>query len=356
MRILIVAILLCSSESQSNVGSVDCPAGCFCDTKKSDHGEGVRVHCVQLEDGDLDTGSLPNNTLQLSLSGYGLRAVGANFFSNMKHLEKVDLSGNKIKYLDEEALRGLSHLKTLDLSSNQLTVLTTDSLHGLAKLERLKLNNNKIQTIEFGAFSHLTNIQKIDLADNPLLCDCNLAWLLGPWLEIAGARARCAAPPALRSVLLRKLASSELTCDVPMVPSPPHSSGHRVLDLRITPSQPQIVFSGDSLRLVCRVGLLAHDLLVRWFHNDQLVEAGSSEDTVSITSLGPSKRQPRPGHRSELYIGQLREAHSGNWSCAALLDTGRVSQNTSVSVAVISAGVVLCPPTSTNTSKGIYRC
>ena len=66
-----------------------------------------------------------------------------------------------------------------------------DTLNGLSNLERLKLNNNNLLlTIEFGAFSHLTNIQKVDLADNSLLCDCNIAWMLGHWMEISGAKAR----------------------------------------------------------------------------------------------------------------------------------------------------------------------
>ena len=64
------------------------------------------------------------------------------------------------------------------------------TLNGLSNLERLELNNNLLLTIEFGAFSHLTNIQKVDLADIPLLCDCNIAWMLGNWMEISGAKAR----------------------------------------------------------------------------------------------------------------------------------------------------------------------
>ena len=76
---------------------------------------------------------------------------------------------------------------------------------------RLKLSSNEITTLEFGAFNHLINIQKVfllfddddddddygeddddddndgsnndnciqvDLLDNPLVCDCHLAWIL----------------------------------------------------------------------------------------------------------------------------------------------------------------------------------
>ena len=194
MRLTLGFILVLSSILKTNA-STECPPGCFCDRRKGDsfrsnqERQRLRVRCVQLESGNFDPRLLPNNTVQLDLSGYGLRGIGSNFFKNLEHLEKVDLSGNAIEYLDENAFRNLGDLKLLDISGNQLTVLTMDTLQGLSSLERLKLNDNAIQTIEFGAFSHMPNIQKIDLSDNPLICDCNIGWMLGHWLEVAGAKA-----------------------------------------------------------------------------------------------------------------------------------------------------------------------
>ena len=333
-------------------GLQSCPPGCFCDRKKVDSLlpilEGLRVHCVQMSNEKFNPRRLPNNTLQLDLNGYGLKAITSDFFRNVKYLEKVDLSNNHINFLDEEALHSLGYLKSLDLSYNELAVLTMDTLVGLTSLERLKLNNNKLQTIEFGAFSHLSNIQKIDLSDNPLLCDCNLAWLVDQdhWLDIAGARARCGAPEHLVGASIKKLSVSEMTCSVPMLPT-----YNSKLDMRLEPGQPQVVFTGDSLRLICHVGLLTNEIMVRWFHNDKLLDHSS---VTSITELGPSKHRPSLSKQSQLYIGSLEEEHSGNWTCSALVDTGHV-QNTSVGVAVISAGVVLCPASSTNSSKGVYQ-
>ena len=347
--IFLIYILISGSLSEEN----GCPAGCFCDKKKGENLEGLRVRCVELENGKFNPTLLPNNTVQLDLNGYGLRGIGANFFNNVKHLEKIDISNNLIEYLDEDAFRHLGNLKTLDISNNKLSVLTMDTLYGLSSLERLKLNNNNIKTIEFGAFSHLTNIQKIDLADNPLICDCNIAWMLGQthWLDIAGAKSRCGSPQHLENILLRKLKVSNLTCDVPMLPTLNHKASNSIIDMKIIPSKPQVVFQGDSLRLQCHVGLVTNDLLVRWFHNDKLLDHSS---VTSITNLGPSKHQPRPGHTSQLYISRLGEEDSGNWTCSALVDTGMV-RNISLQVVVISSGVILCPATTTNTTKGVYR-
>ena len=360
MKYFLFALCILTAKSLTVTEELQCPPGCFCDKRKAGslpavtgHQDGLRVQCFQLEGERLDPGKLAHNTVQLDLSGYGLRSLGPKFFSNVKYLEKLDLSGNDIDYLDEDTFRNLGHLKHLDLSANKLTVLTMDTLNGLSKLERLKLNSNLLLTIEFGAFSHLTNIQKVDLADNPLLCDCNIAWMLGHWMEISGAKVRCGAPASLKNKLLKKLEASDLTCDVPMLPTLVHGTPANVLDVRIEPSRPQIVFQGDSLRLRCHVGLLSNDLLVRWYHNDELV---GHEDVTSITNLGPSKSQSRPslGHQSHLYIDKLEEADSGNWTCSALVDTG-LKQNVSVGVSVISSGVVLCPASSTNTSKGLYH-
>ena len=251
----------------------------------------------------------------------------------------------------QETFRNLGFLKFLDLSYNKLTVLTTNTLSGLHKLERLKINNNQIKTIELGAFDHLPSIKRIDVGDNPLICDCNIAWMLA-WLDVVGTKAMCGSPPSLGNTMIKKLKTNDLTCDVPMIPTLGVEKYNKaVIDMKITPERPQISFEGDSLKLVCHVGLLTNDLLVRWFHNGKLL---SHSDSVSITNLPPSQHQSRPGHQSHLSVSRLEERHEGNWTCSALVDTGLV-QNTSVNVAVISSSVVLCPSTTTNTSKGLYH-
>ena len=227
-----------------------------------------------------------------------------------------------------------------------------DTLAGLSKLERLKLNNNNIKTIEFGAFNHLPSIKKFDISDNPLICDCNIAWLLD-WMDVAGTKAQCESPSALHNIMMRKLKSADLTCDVPIIPSRGDQRNNKaVIEMKITPDRPQISFEGDSLQLDCHVGLLTNDILFRWFHNS--TQLSHSSPAVSITNLPPSQHQARPGHHSQLTVSRLAGSHSGNWTCSALLDTGLV-QNISVNVEVISSSVLLCPPTTTNTSKGLYH-
>ena len=254
---------------------------------------------------NLDPSNLPENTIQLDLNHYGLESLTNQFFTRVKYLEKVDLSNNKIVYIEEvniqvishsdgiktkniilqEIFRNLGFLKFLDLSHNKLSVLTTNTLSGLHKLERLKINNNQIKTIELGAFDHLPSVKRIDIGDNPLICDCNIAWMLS-WLDVIGTKAMCGSPPALERTLIKKLKSNDLTCDVPMIPSLGVEKYNKVvIDMKITPERPQISFEGDSLKLVCHVGLLTNDLLVRWFHNGKLLSQIAATDFIISTNL-----------------------------------------------------------------------
>jgi len=330
---------------------VKCPAGCFCDRRKGENlpnnQDGLRIHCVLMANDKFNPANLPNTTLQLDISKYDLKLIPKTFFSNVKYIEKVDLSSNKIVHIDDETFRYLAYLKTLDLSNNRIEIITTDTFSGLGKLEKLRMSGNQITTIEYGAFTHLANIQKIDLTENPLSCDCHLAWMLD-WIDVAGAKARCSSPPSFENLMLKKLKVKDLTCDVPIIPT--LSKSNAVFNFNIIPNKPQIAFEGDSLRLQCFVGVITNDILIRWFFNEKLL----TSEEASITSLPPKKHQKNVGQQSHLFLSSLELEHSGNWTCSALVDTGEV-QNHTVSVAVINHATVLCPSTVTNTSKGFYK-
>jgi hypothetical protein len=73
----------------------------------------------------------------------------------------------------------------------------------LTSLQKLKLSENRLERIESGAFAPLpvAGTLRVELADNPLHCDCALAWILD-WAEVALARARCAQPASLQGLLV----------------------------------------------------------------------------------------------------------------------------------------------------------
>jgi len=86
--------------------------------------------------------------------------------SDVKTLEKLDLSENKIKSVEDDAFDGLENLIELDLSFNELTYLPT-SLGKLSKLKRLNLSGNKIRSLP-KEFENLTSLEFLDFEGNPI--------------------------------------------------------------------------------------------------------------------------------------------------------------------------------------------
>ena len=177
-----------------------------------------------------------------------------------------------------------------------------DTFSGLVSLRRLLLAHNLLQTLEAGAFLPLARLERADLADNPLVCDCHLAWLLD-YADLAGARARCGEPAALQHLQLRRLTAEQMTCSAPPTPAVPRPS------LALQPAAPQAVFSGDSLAVRCRVAgrEAGQQLQVRWFHTTNPVLDG--EEGVGVALLPGSTNLV-----SELTINSLTPSHSGRLS------------------------------------------
>ncbi|CAH2241188.1 jg3254 [Pararge aegeria aegeria] len=167
------------------------------------------------------------NLDSLGLAHNQLREVPANVFSHLTFLNSLELEGNQIQRIDEkafagleenlqylrlgdnrlhdipsEALRPLHRLRHLDLRSNNITYISEDAFTGygdsitflnmqknmvhqlptmgfdnLNSLETLNLQNNKLQHIPEEIMEPiLDTLRVVDIMDNPLICDCDLAW------------------------------------------------------------------------------------------------------------------------------------------------------------------------------------
>ncbi|VVD01229.1 unnamed protein product, partial [Leptidea sinapis] len=163
----------------------------------------------------------------LGLAHNQLREVPAQVFSHLTFLNSLELEGNLIQRIDEkafvgleenlqylrlgdnrlheipsEALRPLHRLRHLDLRSNNITYINDDAFTGygdsitflnlqknmihqlptmgfdnLNSLETLNLQNNKLQHIPEEIMEPiLDTLRVVDIMDNPLICDCDLAW------------------------------------------------------------------------------------------------------------------------------------------------------------------------------------
>ncbi|CAG2062971.1 unnamed protein product, partial [Timema podura] len=154
---------------------------------------------------------------------------------------------------------------------------TPTSTHSFGFLR--KLSQNSITRIEEGTFDPIESLKQLDLSGNPLVCDCQLSWLL-VWAVNTSVKlsppARCGSPPPLRGQPLRKLQYSDLHCDWPVSAL-----------LELIPNVNQVVFVGDELHLLCRASAAAlsenTDPSVSWLW-------GSSDPTLHLQGVRVENR------------------------------------------------------------------
>ena len=88
----------------------------------------------------------------------------------------------KLITVDQYAFRNLSKLMSLHLHSNpSLSYLHPHAFVDLDSLEALYLHNCSLSSLPFTLPSMLPSLHHVTLFANPLLCDCNSAWI---WHEM----------------------------------------------------------------------------------------------------------------------------------------------------------------------------
>lgn len=133
----------------------------------------------------------------LVLSDNNIRSIGTNFFKTFSYLETLNLSNNKLQTLQDHSLTGLSMLQEIDLSQNIINAIDDKALiefnnlkylnlqhnriskvpYNLPMLQWLDLSYNRFETISEDFKSVFYPIEVLNIAQNPLYCDCRIAWL-----------------------------------------------------------------------------------------------------------------------------------------------------------------------------------
>ncbi|KAG0727096.1 Oplophorus-luciferin 2-monooxygenase non-catalytic subunit [Chionoecetes opilio] len=99
-------------------------------------------------------------------------------------LHELDLSNNDLKELEEAAIvTAKPSLTYLDVSRNEISSISHDSIVGLATQSYSGDGENKITQFTQKSWQHIFDqLQQpygiINLAENPLVCGCDMAWIV----------------------------------------------------------------------------------------------------------------------------------------------------------------------------------
>ncbi|XP_037940631.1 adhesion G protein-coupled receptor A3 [Teleopsis dalmanni] len=338
---IVLAVLFCISDLLlSSIDGFNCTAKCRCKSVLNS----IHMKC------NIDGRASNWDDIQLS--------------SNISRLVFLDLSKNSISHIDKQRLSNLTGLTRLDISFNLLKDINNDTFgDSLLNIERLKLSNNLITHIYNGSFKHMTKLKQLDISNNPLVCDCDLIWLVA-WSNThlkLHPQPKCEAPSDFSGVFLKKLkVGIDLHCESPLQPL-----------LELSPSKNQLAFEGDELMLKCGAPRIAigvphesEDLPTRahvfWGWTNKMQKQNSTEaveykDPLKIFAdvYLEMKHSADSGIlNSVLKIKSLKKNHTGMWDCA--LKSQHANLSKSITITVISKSTKYCEAVKISTNKGVY--
>lgn len=155
--------------------------------------------------------NLPNNLRQLTFNGATIKKLFPGTFKQLVNLDKLAIDSSKLEDITRDAFPRLFNVRILSFNNNKLTKIPEDLFTDMPNLQFLSLKNNQISQIPESAFrGRKQNIPFMKLDGNPLICDCNLKWIVNDKPEIIGGT--CADPEALSGRDLIDVYPSHIKC------------------------------------------------------------------------------------------------------------------------------------------------
>ncbi|XP_041461325.1 slit homolog 3 protein-like [Lytechinus variegatus] len=143
---------------------------------------------------------------ELGLSGCGISNLNPLLFSDLVSLKKLDLSGNNLMQIRSGLFAKLGQVQSIKLDGNILAHLDEKAFSNNRNLAALSLARNKLTGLNESTFKPVfSTLSVFDLSQNPLVCTCDLEWLLD-WLNGTGnltlvnKEQTICAPPSLMSL------------------------------------------------------------------------------------------------------------------------------------------------------------
>jgi hypothetical protein len=110
--------------------------------------------------------------------------VESNNFVGLRQIVHLDLTDNLVQTVEEPLFKFMPNLKKILFARNQLSFVSSNAFEGLDFLEKLDLSSNWFANIHPDTFKPIPSghKQQILLHDNPLMCNCDLRYLVS-WVS-----------------------------------------------------------------------------------------------------------------------------------------------------------------------------
>ncbi|KAM4019449.1 leucine-rich repeat-containing protein 26 [Anomaloglossus baeobatrachus] len=125
------------------------------------------------------------NLNRLELQNNLISNIDSQAFKNLQNLSYLDLSSNQLATIKQEVFKPLLSLNTLNLGNNQISWLPRNVLENLVNLHTLYLHNNALTGLRMDILYNLPALNQLRLDGNPLVCTCQIQYLLFWMLENA---------------------------------------------------------------------------------------------------------------------------------------------------------------------------
>lgn len=156
------------------------------------------------------------NLRHLNLSWNDLESFRAPAFNRLRNLLTLDLSHNKLTVINSMPVFPVIQMINLDYNKIRTVSLRDDCLFGTEMLQHLYIRNNKIKSFTKDSFPWaLDLLDGIYLENNPIVCDCQLTWVVTDE-DIRNGKFTipCYSPSELKGKDLLKIPVEQLQCSV----------------------------------------------------------------------------------------------------------------------------------------------
>ena len=164
--------------------------------------EGVPLQRIWLESNNFttiprETFSKLKNITEINLENNQITILPTHGFADLPKFETLHLDNNIIRKIEKEAFKNLPMLKYIfGLENNHIEGnITKDMFVGLDSLTSIEFENNLITSME-NLFTSLPSLVHMSVYDNPLHCDCAIAWMRSLLYsnKLSGLGTRCETP------------------------------------------------------------------------------------------------------------------------------------------------------------------